>query len=62
MLGKQEPIQFGFDNPPLQGPPTRAGQLLTQIAELVDLEPVRAMVAPYFADRGRPSIDPVDGR
>lgn len=59
MLGKQEPIQFGFDNPPLQGPPTRAGQLLTQIAKLVDLEPVRVMVAPYFADRGRPSIDPV---
>ena len=59
MVGKREPTQFGFLNPAPPPGASRTGRLLQRVDELIDFEPVRAMVAPYFADHGRPSIDPV---
>jgi len=59
MVGKQPPTQFGFDNLAPQAPETRFSTLLRQINELLDFEPVRRMAAPYFAQLGRPSLDPI---
>lgn len=59
MLGKQSPTQFGFDNLPPDAPMTRWSELLRAIDELIDFSPVREMAAPYFADNGRPSVDPI---
>jgi transposase len=59
MVGQQPPTQFGFDNLPPQAPETRFSALLRRIDELLDFEPVRRMAAPYFAQRGRPSLDPI---
>jgi len=59
MLGKQPPTQFGFDNLPPDAPTTRWSELLRAIDRLIDFSPVREMAAPYFADNGRPSVDPI---
>ena len=56
MVGKRMPQQISFDTPT---PATRARDLLRAINELVDFEFVREMGQPYFADGGRPSVDPV---
>lgn len=59
MVGKREPTQFGFLNPPPPESDSPIDRLLQRVDELVDFEPVREMAAPYFADIGRPSIDPI---
>ena len=59
MRGKRPPTQFAFENPPPPALQTRAARLLRSILELVDFEPLGDMAAGYFAERGRPSIDPV---
>lgn len=59
MMGKQPPTQFGFDNLPPNAPPTRFSELLRAIDQFIDFSPVREMAAPYFADSGRPSVDPI---
>jgi transposase len=59
MTGKRSPTQFGFDNPPPPALQTRAACRLRRILELIDFEPFRDMAAGYFAEAGRPSIDPV---
>lgn len=59
MVGKREPTQFGFLNPPPPESGSRIDRLLQRIDQLIDFEPVREMVVGYFATCGRPSIDPV---
>ena len=59
MLGKQPPTQFGFDNLPPHPPPTRWSELLQSISQLLDFEPIRDSAGPYFAECGRPSLDPI---
>ncbi len=59
MIGKREPTQFSFLNPAPPDSGTRVDRFLQRVDELIDFEPVREMVAPYFAAIGRPSIDPV---
>src|SRR5690554_1855228 len=59
MLGEQPPTQFGFDNLPPNAPLTRFSELLRAIDQFIDFSPVREMAAPYFADSGRPSVDPI---
>jgi transposase len=59
MLGRRPPRQLGLQILPLTVPDTSPQKLLQQIGEVVDLEFVRGLAAPYFADWGRPSIDPV---
>ncbi len=59
MVGKREPTQFGFLNPPPPKSRSRVDRLLQRVDELIDFEPVRERVAPHFAENGRPSIDPV---
>lgn len=59
MVGRKKPKQVSFDTPVVATPATRARDLLRTINELADFEFVREMVQPYFADTGRPSVDPV---
>ncbi|GEM_PF-6623355 len=59
MVGKRDATQYGFLNPPPPKGESRVDRLLQRIDKLVDFEPVREMVAPHFAENGRPSIDPV---
>ena len=59
MVGKRKPQQVSFDTPVIAAPATRARELLRAINELVDFEFVRELAAPYFAQGGRPSVDPV---
>ena len=59
MIGKRSATQYGFMNPPPPESKSRTDRLLRRINELIDFEPVRVMVAPHFAETGRPSIDPV---
>lgn len=59
MIGPPKSSQLSFDTTVIATPATRARDLLRAINELVDFEFVREMARPYFADRGRPSIDPV---
>ena len=59
MIGKREPTQFSFLNPAPPDSGVRVDRFLQRVDELIDFEPVREMVAPYFAAIGRPSIDPV---
>lgn len=59
MIGKRSATQYGFLNPPPPEGKSRTDRLLRRIDELIDFEPMREMVAPYFAEIGRPSIDPV---
>lgn len=59
MRGKHRPAKFSFGCPTTQGPATEAGALLCTISNLLDFEPIRNMVGPYFAERGRLAISPV---
>ena len=59
MRGKKPPTQFAFNNPPPPALQTRAARRLRSILELVDFEPLGDIAAGYFAETGRPSIDPV---
>lgn len=59
MVGKRDATQYGFLNPPPPKGKSRVDRLLQRIDKLIDFEPVREMVAPHFAESGRPSIDPV---
>jgi transposase len=59
MIGKRGPQQVCFDTPVVPTPATRQARLLQTISGLIDFEPLRKQVEPYFASGGRPSIDPV---
>jgi transposase len=59
MMQSPKPRQISFDTPVVAAPATRARELLRSISELVDLQFVREMARPYFAECGRPCIDPV---
>lgn len=59
MDGRREPQQLSLSTPVIEAPTTRARELLRAINELVDFEFVYEKARPYFADCGRPSIDPV---
>ena len=59
MNGRRSPQQLSLGTPVIEAPTTRARELLRAISELVDFEFVYEKARPYFADDGRPSIDPV---
>ena len=59
MFSERDPQQLAFGTVVIATPATRARDLLRAINELVDFEFVREMARPFFADNGRPSIDPV---
>lgn len=42
-----------------EAPATQAREKLRALAAVLDFEPVRELVAPYFAAAGKPSVDPV---
>lgn len=59
MVGKSRPRQYAMSLGVEPVPDTRAHRLLSAIDGLIDWAPLAARVAPYFAEGGRPSIDPV---
>ena len=59
MVGESKPEQLSFDTVVIAAPEARARELLRAINELVSFEFVRELAGPYFAQGGRPSIDPV---
>lgn len=59
MNGERSPQQMGMILPDAVRPETASRKLLERVDELVDFQFVRPLVAPYFSDRGRPSVDAV---
>ena len=59
MRGKRPARQFAFQMVPAVVPDTPPAQLLERIGQSVDFDFIHALAAPYFAARGRPSVDPV---
>jgi transposase len=59
MNGRREPQQLSLSTPVIETPATHARELLRAVDELIDFEFVYEKARPYFADGGRPSIDPV---
>ena len=59
MVSPPKRKQLSFDTVVIAAPATQARELLRSINELVSLEFVRELARPYFAERGRPCIDPV---
>lgn len=59
MYGQKRPGQLSFDTAVIAAPNTSARELLRAIKRAVKFDFVEKMARPYFADRGRPSIDAV---
>jgi transposase len=59
MTGQHDPPRRMFTMLPEEIPLTAKRELLQQVAGLIDWRPLREQVRPYFAKKGRPSIDPV---
>jgi len=59
MIGRRGPRQHELALCVVETPDTLTRRLLQKIDGRIDFEFVRALAAPRFAERGRPSIDPV---
>jgi len=59
MVGRRGPQQGELFVYLPEAPATQAREELRALAQVLDFEPVRELVAPYFAGAGKPSVDPV---
>jgi transposase len=59
MNGHHDPPRHMFTLTPEDIPHTAKRELLQQVNRLVNWAPIREQVRPFFAENGRPSIDPV---
>ena len=59
MIGHRPPVQGELFLYQEEIPQTAAREKLLAVSAAVDFEPVRELVAPYFAAWGKPSVDPV---